>query len=652
MTKLEYLSILGRLAILVPLALACGDNSNCYGPSSAVEHVRQVKRMQPGAPGAVSGPKGPLEWGQVNFLHTTDSHGWLEGHLKEQNYGADWGDFASFAKYMKHKANQMGVDMLMIDTGDLHDGTGLSDSTNPDGDKSMPIFKEIDFDLLTIGNHELYVTEVALQMFTQYAHKWGDRYLTSNVKVYNQTSRQYEYVGATHRYFTTAMGLRVMAFGVLFDFNLNSNISQVIPAKDMIQKQWFIDALNTDKPIDMFILIGHNPVNISDPVSTMKTVWDGIRAQPKYRKTPIQVFGGHTHIRDFAVYDESSIAIESGCYCETLGWVSMSGFNSSTSGFRGPRNPVGVLNPSRKALNSSTSPFVYSRRYLDWNRKTFVYHSTNDSATFDDPYGLHITGDITTTRAGLKLGDVYGCAPETWCINCVPFGEKGDIYTGVVAPAIASVVVNQSRADKSRLYLGNTGIVRFDLHKGPFTYDDNFIVAPIRDVFMYIADVPFSLAREAIDRLNTPPRKRDDLAYMPLPRAECINPALDVAPDSHQNHHQVRSVMRRQELVPGHVTKDAWGTDGDDTLHTSIAGYKLPRYFEAQAGFPQTGNPDKVDLVFFDFLEKRILPQLGANYTHEMVHCYINCNFTTQDFMLPYAKKVWQANINNCPLEK
>lgn len=62
------------------------------------------------------------------------------------------------------------------------------------------------------------MTEVAQQMFQDYATKWGDRYVTSNVQVYNETSGQYEYVGATHRYFTTNHGLRVMAFGVLYDF--------------------------------------------------------------------------------------------------------------------------------------------------------------------------------------------------------------------------------------------------------------------------------------------------------------------------------------------------------------------------------------------------------------------------------------------------
>lgn len=50
-------------------------------------------------------------------ISKTDTHGWLEGHLKEQNYGADWGDFASFSRHMQHMAGNLGVDLLLVDTG-------------------------------------------------------------------------------------------------------------------------------------------------------------------------------------------------------------------------------------------------------------------------------------------------------------------------------------------------------------------------------------------------------------------------------------------------------------------------------------------------------------------------------------------------------
>lgn len=90
---------------------------SCYGPSNHVQQKRLVRRMQPESLNATSKPRDPLEWGQINFLHTTDTNGWLEGHLKEKNYGADWGDFVSFVKHMRQKADKLNVDLLLIDTG-------------------------------------------------------------------------------------------------------------------------------------------------------------------------------------------------------------------------------------------------------------------------------------------------------------------------------------------------------------------------------------------------------------------------------------------------------------------------------------------------------------------------------------------------------
>lgn len=94
--------------------LAC---DSCYGPANYDIHTRHVRRQQPEALNATTGPRAPLEWGQLNFMHTTDTHGWMAGHLKEQNYGADWGDFVSFTKRMRGRARSLGVDLLLVDTG-------------------------------------------------------------------------------------------------------------------------------------------------------------------------------------------------------------------------------------------------------------------------------------------------------------------------------------------------------------------------------------------------------------------------------------------------------------------------------------------------------------------------------------------------------
>jgi hypothetical protein len=101
-----------------------------------------------------------------------------------------------------------------------------------------------------------------------------------------------------------------MAFGVLFDFTGNSNVSKVIKAADMVKQPWFQEAVNTTKPVDLFVIAGHNPVRTSVSSSTFGTVFNAIR---KVRPdVPIQGFGGHTHIRDFVVYDNKATGIESG----------------------------------------------------------------------------------------------------------------------------------------------------------------------------------------------------------------------------------------------------------------------------------------------------------------------------------------------------
>jgi 2',3'-cyclic-nucleotide 2'-phosphodiesterase (5'-nucleotidase family) len=103
-----------RLAFATSIVSAC---SSCEGGVKTSVYPRFTRRMQPESLDTTTQPKGPLNWGEINFIHTSDSHGWLEGHIKERNYGADWGDFVSFVKHMQDKAANKSVDLLLIDTG-------------------------------------------------------------------------------------------------------------------------------------------------------------------------------------------------------------------------------------------------------------------------------------------------------------------------------------------------------------------------------------------------------------------------------------------------------------------------------------------------------------------------------------------------------
>ena len=594
----------------------------------------------------------------------------------------------------------------------MHDGAGLSDATTPNGNVSNAIFENLDYDLLTIGNHELYVTEIAYETFNNFSKVYGDKYLTSNVQIKNPATGQFEYIGSRYRYFTTEQGksinrgidnmliesgLRIMAFGVLFDFTGNSNVSKVIKAADMVKQPWFQQAVNYTEPIDLFVITGHNPVRTSVSSSTMGTVFKAIRSMKP--DVPIQAFGGHTHIRDFAVYDDKATGIESGMYfgralkqladrvlgryCETLGWVAMSGIESKTC--KAQHNPKGVPNPIRSAVvpastgtasasahlptSTSKSTLRYARRYLDWNRNTFAYHAKGSQryTAFDTSAGVSVTNEITSERAKLNLTDLYGCAPATYCQYCKPFLAEGNIF-GLLQTALATVVVNETRKDTPRLIIINTGSVRFDLAKGPFTYDDSFIVSPFKDAFQFIPDVPYEQASQVLGILNAGPfqkKKRDletsDFGFSPIlaDRDTCLDPAL--------THHyegvtrrskQGGRLIRRQSTAPnpGYTTKDDFGTDGDDTVHSAIPNFSQPNDLQANASFPLDGSmPKTVDLVFLDFIASYIVdalnqPDVGGDFSVDQVEYYIDESFTTNSYLPAYAKVAWQENVPNCPV--
>ena len=338
----------------------------------------------------------------------------------------------------------------------------------------------------------------------------------------------------------------------------------------------------------------------------------------------------------------------------------MSGINSST--YTGNMQPRGVPNPSRKATNTSTSSLVYSRRYLDWNRLTFEYHATNSQAsTFDYHSGLRVTGDITEVRKELNLSALYGCAPATYCESCQPFEAPGNIFS-LVSTALGAIVVNASRSTIPRYVIVNTGSIRFDLVKGPFTYDDSFIVSPFTDAFQFIPSVPYALAKNVLNSLNGAvlQDKRNPAASifdsMPLivEKDSCLDPTVGLV-SGQTGELKTRGISRRQTVVtPGYVTTDDFGTDGDDTPHSKIPSYSQPNYAQGNASFPTDGStPAAVDVIFLDYFASTVvsvLNKLGGKYTINDVSYYLDPSFTTQSYLPEYAKKYWQANVPNCPV--
>jgi len=84
---------------------------------------------------------------------------------------------------------------------------------------------------------------------------------------------------------------------------------------------------------------------------------------------------------------------------------------------------------------------------------------------------------------------------------------------------------------------------------------------------------------------------------MPLPRApldSCTDPDFGFLHSEHDHEEELKrntGITRRQTVVtPGYVTSDDFGTDGDDTPHSSIPFFEVPNYVGGNASFPDDGS--------------------------------------------------------------
>ncbi len=87
----------------------------------------------------------------------------------------------SFAEHMRKRADDRGVDLLLVDTGDRVEGNGLYDASSPKGLFTNDVLAQQSIDLLCTGNHELYQAATARRERDQTAPLFHRSYLASNL---------------------------------------------------------------------------------------------------------------------------------------------------------------------------------------------------------------------------------------------------------------------------------------------------------------------------------------------------------------------------------------------------------------------------------------------------------------------------------------
>ncbi|KAF2657969.1 hypothetical protein K491DRAFT_740312 [Lophiostoma macrostomum CBS 122681] len=612
-------------------------------------HLHYATCAQPSAPSPIAASLRALPWAQLNFLHTTDIHGWWGGHLQEPSFSADWGDYISFAKHLRDKADAEGSDLLLIDTGDRIEGNAIYDSSKPRGKFTYEIAKEQQIDLICSGNHELYKKNSSDGEFYHTVPDFKGHYLASNLDIYNPETGKLQPLAPRYKKFKTKnQGIRILAFGFIFDFTGNANNTVIHTVRDTVKEDWFKEAIR-DKDIDLIIVYGHVDIRSEEYATLFSTIrsaqWD----------TPIQFFGGHTHIRDYKVFDSKSVALESGRYMETIGFMSINGL--STGG------------TDKTSHKNAKSKLTFSRRYIDNNLFSMHHHSDQDSESFPTDHGTNVSAQIGSARKSLNLNERYGCAPQDFWVSRRPYPHDESIFSWLEKKVLPDSVAesNRSKDGKKALILTNTGGIRFDIFKGAYTKDTTFLVSPFTSGLRYIKDVPYKAAARVLKLLNNEGPILDAMEtkgiYMQPPesvamqmRPEIISQEKDQERKyDHDSQIQAPIGEDTKPLIPGYITKDDAGADGDDTLHAPIQFYRIPNCIQASVNIDPSSTedePEKVDLLYNEFIEKWVLlalEYLGEKYEEGDTEDYFeNVSFT--EIMTEWVKQHWRAETEEeCP---
>ncbi|KAG6899281.1 hypothetical protein C0993_011666 [Termitomyces sp. T159_Od127] len=302
-----------------------------------------------------------------------------------------------------------------------------------------------------------------------------------------------------------------------------------------------------------------------------------------------------------------------------------------------PCTPIIILGAAKLDGKTKDSrdlkDIVFSRRYLDPNRVTYEYHTGIKNADFNTTSGMSITRGLKALAKKFGLNFVYGTAPQDYTTNQSPYPSNGSLlslFAEKVSNSVPSTYywptilhkqalpyalgVNNTRNNIPGLIIVNSFSQRFDLYSGPFTKDDQMTVSFYRDNFLYISNVLLSDAKKVLSALNGGSRpqtrrnsespehgsKKDDLEY--------VDARYNAWLRDMSRHPGIKGRAAGSQ-TPGYVTKDSCPGIGDDTLHTPLTYYDIPRYIHSD--YPDVPENAPIDLVFIDYIGPRVLTFLN-----------------------------------------
>lgn len=226
-----------------------------------------------------------LPLSDINVVIVTDVHSWVAGHAVPKNppHGeiertADYGDVLSFVEHFKSymMVSQPEKDIWFVMNGDWIDGTGLA--MNGNAESLIPILEKMDFDAVTVGNHELYEKSVIQEMLKPagFIEFLGNRYISSNVVRAERTDRS---IGKPYTILRGRYS-NLLVFGFLYEMQDNDDLVVVEKVQKTVDSAWFKSVVKDTSDYHAILVLAHMDVRNH----LLETIIAAIRVRVLYER--------------------------------------------------------------------------------------------------------------------------------------------------------------------------------------------------------------------------------------------------------------------------------------------------------------------------------------------------------------------------------
>ncbi|KAK2944685.1 putative 5' nucleotidase family protein [Blattamonas nauphoetae] len=451
----------------------------------------------------------------LTILHTSDIHGWIYGHRHEPARNADAGDLYNFIYHRKMRRSPNEI-VLAFDSGDMIEGTGLGEVNDSRGAEIFNIMKDIPYDGLMFGNHDIKYDKSVDHLFNSFAPVFGERYLGGQGVYYNSSKT----LGNPFNVLSLGTEGNILVIGFTYNIaNVQTHI-KVTGVSAYLKLPWFAQAMAVPN-VRAIICVCH----IGSDHTHLDNIHGKIRSH--HPSTPVVFLTGHTHTERTMDLDEEGFIMEPGRYFNKIGVMS---FTLPPKTTKRTKTNFAKLEEVNGGLVSGIDKSTFNHKYLETNVTKMQNEIGMNSTAWMTTMGARIRANLQSRLRTFGLLNQIGCSPQTYS-NSAYASEEKSIYrllVDVVYPASGGKrsdvfrhngIINNGQNEQNAiktLYIQDVKM-RYSMYEGPVLLDDLYCTDPMgyeQHGILNIRGSHLKALWESEGSKSSTPKKGPSLAYL------------------------------------------------------------------------------------------------------------------------------------------